>query len=75
MAIVQDGIRLGCFTGILSISPDGYISLGKKKLKNINRSLDDESLKSVTVNAGRLGHWFASAGSSRAVLNSLELYL
>lgn len=73
MDIVTEAIRFGCFTRILSFREDARINLGDQKLKKrAVASLSKESSQ-VLKRAERLGYWFASAGSTQAIFNMMEL--
>lgn len=73
LAIVSDAIRFGCFTRILVIEGGTHLRLGDRKLKpSAMKALGDEPGQAVK-RAGRLGHWFASAGSTRSAFDALGL--
>jgi len=75
MSIVTEAIRLGCFTNIIKIETNGIICLGPKTLGNIGNNLRNTALEDILKISERFGNWFAHAGSSRAILNMLELSL
>uniref|UniRef100_A4WQP8 Uncharacterized protein n=1 Tax=Cereibacter sphaeroides (strain ATCC 17025 / ATH 2.4.3) TaxID=349102 RepID=A4WQP8_CERS5 len=71
--IVSDGIRFGCFTRLIVIGTDARLRLGDRKLmpRAIN-ALGEEPGQAIK-RAGRLGHWFAAAGSTRSVFDIMGL--
>jgi hypothetical protein len=70
---VGDAVRYGCFTNVLLLSPEGRVGPGSKKPKQSPlNGLDTVTLGAIR-RAGRLGHWFASAGSTRNIFGILGL--
>ncbi len=66
-------IRFGCFTRVLAIEKGAHLKLGDMKLKpGAITALGDEPLQAIK-RAGRLGHWFATAGSTRSVFDMMGL--
>ncbi len=73
MDIVTEAIRFGCFARILVMEESARLRLGDKKIKrSVIRALGGESAQAIK-HAGRLGHWFASAGSTRTVFDMMGL--
>lgn len=73
MNIVTEAIRFACFTRVLKLSEGGRLQLGQSKLKkSATKSLSGEPAQAIK-HAERLGHWFAVAGSTRAVFNIMGL--
>lgn len=73
LEIVSDAVRYGCFTDVLRLSMEGRLTPGSKKFKQSPLSdLDPLSLGAIR-RAGRLGCWFATAGSTRNIFDILEL--
>lgn len=71
--IVTDAIRFGCFADILTISHGARLHVGKRKVKaTILAGLGNEP-GLVIKHAGRLGHWFATAGSTRTTFDMMGL--
>lgn len=71
--IVTDAIRFGCFTRVLAIGERARLKLGDMKLKpGAISALGDEPGQAIK-RAGRLGHWFATAGSTRSVFDMMGL--
>nr|WP_042671949.1 three component ABC system middle component [Methylobacterium sp. B34] len=71
--IVSDAIRFGCFTRLLAIGAGARLSLGDKKLKSSAINALGEEPGQAIKRAGRLGHWFAAAGSTRSVFGIMGL--
>lgn len=73
LGIVTDAIRFGCFTRVLALGEGARLRLGDQKLKpSAIAALGDEPGQAIR-RAGRLGHWFATAGSTRSVFNMIGL--
>ena len=73
LEIVGDAVRYGCFTDVLRLSTEGRLTLGSKKFKpSPVNNLDPLSIGAIR-RAGRLGSWFATAGSTRNIFGILEL--
>lgn len=70
---VGDAVRYGCFTNVLLMSPEGRVAPGSKKPKQSPLNDLDAVTVGVIRRAGRLGHWFASAGSTRNIFGILGL--
>lgn len=71
--IVTDAIRCGCFMRVLAIGVGARLKLGSQKLKpSAISALGDEPGQAIK-RAGRLGHWFAAAGSTRSVFDIMGL--
>jgi hypothetical protein len=70
---VGDAVRYGCFTHVLRLSPEGRLGPGPKKPKQSPLTDLDAVTLGVIRRAGRLGHWFASAGSTRNIFGILGL--
>jgi Family of unknown function (DUF6521) len=73
LEIVTPAMRYGCFTDVLVLRSDGRLNLGGATLKatEINK-LDEISARAIR-RAGRLGTWFATAGSTRNIFGILGL--
>lgn len=73
LEIVGDAVRYGCFTDVLRMSMEGRLTPGSKRFKQSPLSdLDPLSIGAIR-RAGRLGSWFATAGSTRNIFGILEL--
>lgn len=73
--IVTDAIRFGCFTNVIAMNAQGGLSLGASSLPKNLKSQVTQNTRDDFVNIDRLGHWFASAGSTRTVFNMMGLEL
>lgn len=71
--IVTEAVRFGCFSQVFALSPAGRLSLGTQKVKPGPLSRLDELSSGVVRRAGRLGYWFAMAGSTRNIFGILGL--
>ena len=71
--IVSDAIRFGCFTRLIAIGRGARLMLGDQKLKPSAMNALGEEPGQLIRRAGRLGHWFAAAGSTRSVFDILGL--
>jgi len=70
--IVSEALRFGCFTGILTLDKNACVKLGKTVKKNIINTLSEEASQ-VAKRAERLGYWFASAGTTKTIFNTMGL--
>lgn len=71
--VVTPAVRYGCFADVLVLGPDGRIRPGVKKVKaTAITKLDAISARAIR-RAGRLGTWFAMAGSTRNIFGILGL--
>ena len=73
LEIVTEAIRLGCFARVLVMSEGGHLRLGDKKLKPSAISALGEEPARAIKRAGRLGYWFATAGSTRTIFDMMGL--
>lgn len=73
--IVSDAIRFGCFTRLVAIGEGARLLLGDQKLKPSAINALGEEPAQMIKHAGRLGHWFAAAGSTRSVFDIMGLTL
>ncbi len=73
MEIVTDAVRFGCFAGVLALAEGVRLRLGDKKLKKNAVSALNEGSAQAIKRAERLGYWFAMAGSTRTVFDSVGL--
>lgn len=71
--IVTEAIRFGCFAQLLILGEGAFLKLGDKKLKPSAISALGEEPAQTIKRAGRLGHWFATAGSTRTVFDMMGL--
>jgi hypothetical protein len=71
--IVTDGLRFGCFLRVLTLSPGGRLGLGAQKAKPGPLGKIDDLSTGVVRRAGRLGAWFAMAGTTRNIFGTLGL--
>lgn len=73
MNIVTEAIRFGCFTRVLILDNSARFKVGDQKLKKSTLwgKSDDPSI--VIRRAERLGYWFATAGSTRAVFDMMGI--
>lgn len=60
-------VRFGCVVGLLKLTEQGQLVRGHLKPPKPSGS----SIAEAEVRAKRLGQWFGSAGSARAVMSSL----
>jgi hypothetical protein len=71
--IVTPAVRYGCFVQVLVLGADGRIRPGEQKVKaTAIAKLDAISARAIR-RAGRLGAWFAMAGSIRNIFGILGL--
>lgn len=71
--IVTEAIRFGCFVRILVMGEGARLRLGDRTLTPSEiRALGKEPGQAIK-RAGRLGHWFATAGSTRMVFDMMGL--
>lgn len=75
LQIVSDGIRLGCFVGLLAIGDGARLKLGEKAIKAAALSALGQEPQGAIKRASRLGHWFAVAGTTRTVFDAIGLTL
>ncbi|MGP8270474.1 MAG: three component ABC system middle component [Terracidiphilus sp.] len=71
--IVTEAIRFGCFTRVLRFDEAARLGLGDKKIKTSAAKGLGEEPTQVLKRAERLGYWFATAGSTRAVFDIMGL--
>lgn len=74
LGIVTEAVRFGCFVDALALTHDACLTLGGKKLKK-KSGIDtlDEAVAHAIKHAGRLGYWFAMAGSTRNIFDIMGL--
>lgn len=71
--IVTEAVRFGCFTQVLTLSGDGRISPGSRKIKkSALGKLHGEPALAIK-HAERLGYWFSMAGSTRTIFDMMGL--
>ncbi|RVU29547.1 three component ABC system middle component [Neptunomonas marina] len=71
--IVTESVRFSCFVNAIKIGDDARLRLGPQKPKGITlNNLDKDSVNAIR-RAERLGFWFAMAGSTRNVFDSMGL--
>lgn len=76
LKITDDAVKFGCLVRILTLEIDATLSMGNNALKKFKVSeLADSEIQRAFRRSDTLGHWFASAGSVRAVLNTLGVSL
>lgn len=73
LEIVTPAVRYGCFAQLLVLGPDGRIGLGSTKVRGTAVTKLDTISAGVIRRAGRLGTWFAMAGSTRNIFGILGL--
>jgi hypothetical protein len=73
--IVSEAIRFGCFTGVLKFNDRACLVLGARRVKKSSIGALSEEPGQVLRRAERLGYWFATAGSTRAVFDTMGLTL
>lgn len=73
MGIVTEAIRFGCFARVLRLGINARITIGDQKLKKSAMTALSAESTQVLKRAERLGFWFASAGSTQAAFNIMEL--
>jgi hypothetical protein len=71
--IVTEAIRFGCFAQLLILGKGTFLRLGDKKLKPSAISALGQEPAQAMKRAGRLGYWFATAGSTRTVFDMMGL--
>jgi hypothetical protein len=75
LSVVTEAIRFGCYSRLIGVGPEARLVLGANNLKpNVLNKLG-EAPRKAAVRAGRLGSWFASAGSTRSVFDAVGLTL
>jgi hypothetical protein len=72
MHIVTEGMRFGCFSGLLALNDTRLLAGANKVKKSAINALTDES-KKVIKHAERLGGWFAATGSTRSAFEIMGL--
>jgi hypothetical protein len=73
--IVAEGLRFACFSNVIVLDDKSRLRIGPQKLKqSLQRSLSFQS-RNAMKRAERLGYWFASAGSSRSIFETMGLTL
>lgn len=71
--IVTEGLRFACFSNVIVLDDKSKLRIGPQKLKQSRqRSLSLQSRNAIK-RAERLGYWFASAGSSRSIFETMGL--
>lgn len=71
--MVTEAVRFGAFSGAITVGTDGRMVLGPNKPKgSATKGLGDE-LTQALKRAERLGYWFADAGSTRVVFDTMGL--
>lgn len=73
LGTVSEAVRYGCFSNVLRLTAEGRVSPGPKKPKQSPLTDIDGVALGVIRRAGRLGHWFATAGSTRNIFGILGL--
>lgn len=73
LEIVSDALRFGCFMGILAIGDRARLQLGEKKVKPSAINALGEEPGQAIKRATRLGHWFSTAGTTRAIFDIVGL--
>lgn len=66
LRFTTDAVRFGCVSNQLRLDENGKVSSGSLKARKGN----SQDILQAESNAVRLGQWFESVGSSRAVLSS-----
>lgn len=73
LEIVTPAISYGCFAEVLVLGADGRLRLGAKTVKATAVTKLDSISAGAIRRAGRLGTWFALAGSTRNIFGILGL--
>ncbi len=73
LEMVSEAVRFGCFSRILAIGDGGRLTLGDRNLTDRALSKIGTELKLTFKHAHRLGHWFATVGSTRSVFDAMGL--
>lgn len=73
LEIVTMAVRYGCFTDVFVLGRDGRMRLGTKTVKATAIAKLDAISTGAIKRAGRLGTWFAMAGSTRNIFGILGL--
>lgn len=71
--IVTEAVRFGCFTKSIGIGEDARLLLGEHPIKqSAMKGLDGGAILAIK-RSERLGYWFAMAGSTRNIFDSMGL--
>ncbi|MFN3725972.1 MAG: three component ABC system middle component [Allosphingosinicella sp.] len=73
LEIVTPAVRYGCFADVLVLGADGRMRPGAKAVKPTAITKLDSISAGAIRRAGRLGTWFAMAGSTRNIFGILGL--
>lgn len=73
MPIVTEAIRFGCFSRVLMIDDLARLRLGQRKTKKSAVKALSEAPSQALLRAGRLGYWFAAAGSTKTIFDMMGL--
>jgi len=73
MDMVREAVRFACFVGIVELNEHARLHLGPRKLKKSAQNALSMGSIQVIKHAERLGYWFAKAGSSRVIFDSMGL--
>ena len=73
LGIVTEAVRFSCFTGALSLTQDARLKLGNKRVKKSAVGALDGAAAQAVKRGERLGYWFAMAGSTRNVFNTMGM--
>ncbi len=73
LAIVTEAVRFSAFIEVVTVETNGRLKIGPKRLKaSAAKALTDQPAQALK-RAERLGYWFADAGSTRAVFDTMGL--
>ncbi len=71
--IDDEAVRFSAFIGVVTVEADGRLKIGPEKLKaSAAKALTDQPAQALK-RAERLGYWFADAGSTRTVFDTMGL--
>jgi Family of unknown function (DUF6521) len=73
LLITEEAVKFGCFNRIITLENDACLSQGDSKLKKNTLASLDASIQRTFKRSEVIGHWFASAGTLRTVINTLGL--
>lgn len=73
LSIVTEAIRFGCFSHVLVVAEGARLRLGERRLKKSVVAALSEGVSQSLKRAERLGHWFATAGTTKTAFDMMGL--
>lgn len=73
MDIVTKTIHLGCFTNVVEVEMSGHLRLGERSVNKSAAKRLSRNPAQTLKRAERLGSWFAIAGSTKTIFDTLGL--